>query len=76
MKLPRRQFLRLAATTAVLPALPRIARAQTYPARQVTMIVPFAAGGPTDAIARIMAAHMKEELRQPIIIDNIASFDF
>jgi hypothetical protein len=51
MKLPRRQFLHLAAGAAVLPAVSRIARAQTYPARTVTMIVPFAAGGGTDVAA-------------------------
>ena len=59
MKLPRRNFLRLAAGAAALPALSRIARAQTYPVRPITMIVPFAAGGPNDGIARIMAERMR-----------------
>jgi tripartite-type tricarboxylate transporter receptor subunit TctC len=71
MKLPRRNFLRLAAGAAALPAVSRIARAQTYPARPITMIVPFAAGGPNDGIARIMAERMRVQLGQPITIENI-----
>src|SRR4029453_13967963 len=71
MKLPRRNFLRLAAGAAALPALSRIARAQTYPARPITMIVPFAAGGPNDGIARIMAERMRVFLGQPVPIENI-----
>jgi tripartite-type tricarboxylate transporter receptor subunit TctC len=55
MQLRRRQFLHLAAGAVVLPAVSRIARAQTYPARAITMVVPFAAGGATDAVGRIMA---------------------
>ena len=50
--LGRRQFLHLAAGAAALPALSRIARAQAYPARPVTLIAPFPAGGPVDTIAR------------------------
>ena len=72
MKLPRRrQFLHLAAGAAALPALPRIVRAQTYPARPITMNVPFAAGGPNDGIARIMAERMRVLLGQPVMIQNI-----
>jgi tripartite-type tricarboxylate transporter receptor subunit TctC len=71
MKLPRRQFLRLGAGAAASPTCWRIARAQSYPSRPVTMIVPFLAGGATDAIARIMAERMREPLGQPIIIENI-----
>jgi tripartite-type tricarboxylate transporter receptor subunit TctC len=48
MKLPRRRFLHLAAGTAVLPAVSRIAWAQAYPARPVTLVVPIAAGGGPD----------------------------
>jgi tripartite-type tricarboxylate transporter receptor subunit TctC len=56
MKLPhRRQFLHLAAGAAALPAVSRIARAQAYPSRTMTLIVPFAAGGSTDVTARIIA---------------------
>ena len=62
MKLLRRQFLHLTALAAALAALPWIARAQTYPTRPITMIVPFAAGGPADAVARIMAERMRQSL--------------
>jgi putative tricarboxylic transport membrane protein len=64
MKLPRRRFLHLAAGAAALTALPGKARAQQYPARPITMVVPFAAGGPTDTLARLLATHMKESLGQ------------
>jgi tripartite-type tricarboxylate transporter receptor subunit TctC len=50
MKFPRRQFLRLAASAAALPAASRIATAQTYPSRPITMIVPYPAGGPVDEL--------------------------
>ena len=72
MKLPhRRQFLHLAAGAAALPALPRIARAQAYPSRPITMVVPFPAGGPTDTIGRIVAEGMRASLGQPVVIDNV-----
>ena len=56
MKLPRRQFLQLAAGSAALPGVSQIVRAQAYPTRPMTMVVPYSAGGPTDTIARIMGA--------------------
>jgi tripartite-type tricarboxylate transporter receptor subunit TctC len=71
MKLPRRRFLHLAAGAATLPAAHRTAWAQAYPSRPITMIVPFAAGGPTDTIARIMAEGMRASLGQPIIVENV-----
>ena len=48
-----------------------LAHAQDYPTRNITMIVPFAAGGPTDVIARIVTGHMQQTLGQPIIIENV-----
>src|SRR6478752_4415570 len=71
MKLPRRQFLHLAAAAAALPAASRIARAQAYPARPITLVVPFAAGGPVDTLARIVAERMRPSLGQPIVIENV-----
>jgi tripartite-type tricarboxylate transporter receptor subunit TctC len=70
MKLPRRQFLHLAAGAAALPALSRIAWAQTYPSRPVRIIVGFAAGGGSDITARLMGQWLSERLGQPFIIDN------
>jgi tripartite-type tricarboxylate transporter receptor subunit TctC len=72
MKFPRRYFLHLAVGAAALPAVSRIARAQTYPSRSITMIVPFAAGGATDVSARIVSEHMSRTLGQQIVIENIA----
>jgi tripartite-type tricarboxylate transporter receptor subunit TctC len=72
MKLPRRQVLQLAASAAALPVVSRIARAQTYPSRPLTMIVPYPAGGPTDTIARLLGERMRASLGQPIIIENVA----
>jgi tripartite-type tricarboxylate transporter receptor subunit TctC len=70
VKLPRRRFLHLAAGAAVLPAVSRIARAETYPGRPVHILVGFAAGGPTDLFARLIAQSLSERLGQPIIVDN------
>jgi tripartite-type tricarboxylate transporter receptor subunit TctC len=72
MKLPRRRFLHLAAGAVALPAMPRIARAQTYPTRPITMIVPFPAGGAADLIGRLVAEHMRGSLGQPVIVENMA----
>src|SRR5262245_57859588 len=72
MKLPRRQFLRLTAGAAALPTVPRIAKAQSYPTRPITIVVPFVAGGATDVIARLIAERMRASLRQPVIVENIA----
>ena len=71
MKLPRRRFLHLAAGAAALPVASRLARAQSYPSRQITMIVPFAAGGPADTVARILAERMRTSLGQTIVIENV-----
>jgi tripartite-type tricarboxylate transporter receptor subunit TctC len=71
MKFPRRQFLRLTAGAAALPGMSRIARAQAYPTKPITMLVPFAAGGGTDLVGRIMAERVRESLGQPVIIENV-----
>jgi tripartite-type tricarboxylate transporter receptor subunit TctC len=77
MKLGRREFLHLAAGAAALAALSPIdgARAQSYPIRPITMIVPAAAGSSTDTIGRIIAERMRRSLAQPIIIENAGGAD-
>jgi tripartite-type tricarboxylate transporter receptor subunit TctC len=70
MKFPRRRFLHLAANAVVLAAASGIARAQSYPSRPVTIVVPFPAGGPTDALARILAERMRGALGQSVIVEN------
>ena len=70
MKLSRRHFLHLAASGAVLPAIPRIARAQTYPTRPVRIIVGFPAGGIADVFARLMGQWLSERLGQPFVVEN------
>jgi tripartite-type tricarboxylate transporter receptor subunit TctC len=70
MKLPRRTFLYLAAGTATVPAVSRVAWAQVYPTRPVRIIVPFPAGQATDTIARLIGQSLSERLGQPFIIEN------
>jgi len=70
MKLSRRRFLHLAAGAAALPGASRIAWAQTYPARSVRIVVPFAAGGSTDITARLIGQWLSERLGQQFIIEN------
>jgi tripartite-type tricarboxylate transporter receptor subunit TctC len=70
MKLPRRQFLRLAAGAAALPAVSHIARAQTYPTRPVRMIVGVAAGGGTDVVGRLISQWLSERLNQQFVVEN------
>jgi tripartite-type tricarboxylate transporter receptor subunit TctC len=71
MKLPRRNFLQLAASAAALPAVSRIARAQTYPSRPITIVAPFPAGGATDIVSRTLAEGMKAPLGQTILVENV-----
>jgi tripartite-type tricarboxylate transporter receptor subunit TctC len=70
MKLPRRNFLHLAAGAAALPAISCVAWAQAYPARPVRIIVGFPAGGQIDIIARLMGQWLSERLGQQFFVDN------
>jgi hypothetical protein len=82
MKLPRRNFLHLAAGAAALPAVTRTAWAQAYPSRPVRIIVGFAPAGGTDIMARLIGERLSERLGQQFVIENrpgaasnVASFD-
>jgi tripartite-type tricarboxylate transporter receptor subunit TctC len=70
MKLPRREFLHLAAGTAVLPALPRMAQADTYPSRPVRMFVGSTPGAAPDVVARLFSQWLSERLGQPFVVEN------
>jgi tripartite-type tricarboxylate transporter receptor subunit TctC len=70
MKFQRRQFLRLAAGAAALPAASQIANAQTYPTRPVRLVVAIAAGGSQDTVGRLMAQWLTERLNQQFVIEN------
>jgi tripartite-type tricarboxylate transporter receptor subunit TctC len=70
MKLPRRQFLHLAAGAAALPAVSRIARAQTYPTRPVRIVVGFPPGGSNDILARLIGQWLSDRFGQPFVIEN------
>ena len=70
VKLPRRQFLHLAAGAAALPAVSRIASAQSYPSRPVRMIVPFGPAGTTDIVARLIGQWLSEHLGQQFVVEN------
>jgi len=71
MGFARRQLLHLVAGSAALPVVSRVAWPQAYPARPITMVVPFAPGGAADVIARNVAQRMKVPLGQPVIIENV-----
>jgi tripartite-type tricarboxylate transporter receptor subunit TctC len=70
LMLCRRQFFRLAAGAAALPALANVARAQTYPSRPVRVVVGFAAGSTTDILARLMSQWLSVRLGQQFIVEN------
>ena len=70
MKLPRRGFLHISAAAIALPAAARLARAETYPARPVHIMVGFAAGGPNDISARLIGQWLSERLGQQFVVEN------
>src|SRR5262245_9129508 len=70
VKLPRRQFLHLAAGAAVLPVASHVARAQAYPTRPVRIVVGFAAGGTQDIVGRLLAQWLSERFGQQFVIEN------
>jgi tripartite-type tricarboxylate transporter receptor subunit TctC len=70
IKLPRRNFLHLAAGAVALPAASRIARAQTYPNRPVRIIAPTAPGGAPDILARLIGPWLSERLGQQFVVEN------
>jgi tripartite-type tricarboxylate transporter receptor subunit TctC len=70
MRVPRRQFLHLAAGAAALPTVSRIARAETYPTRPVRLIEGFGAGGAADIVARLIGQRLSERLGQQFVIEN------
>jgi tripartite-type tricarboxylate transporter receptor subunit TctC len=72
MKIPRRRFLHLAASSAALPIASCIAWAQAYPTRPVHFIVAFAPGGANDIVARLIGQSLSERIGQPFIIENRA----
>jgi tripartite-type tricarboxylate transporter receptor subunit TctC len=75
VKLHRRKVLHLAAGTVALPVISRLASAQAYPSRPITMIVPIAAGSSSDVVGRLVAERMGTVLGQPIVIENVAGAD-
>jgi tripartite-type tricarboxylate transporter receptor subunit TctC len=70
MKIQRRRLLQLCGGVIASPAISRIARAQTFPSRPITIVVGYAAGGPADTIARILAERTKAMLGQPVLVEN------
>src|SRR4029079_13056567 len=70
MKLPRRQFLRVAAGAAALPTVSTIAGAQTFPSRPVRLVVAFVPGGATDTLARQISNDLKEALGEAVVVEN------
>ena len=73
MKLPRRRdFPHLAVGAATLPASSTVALAQNYPTRPITVVVPFAAGGPVDTLARMLTGRMRQFLGQPVVVEDVA----
>jgi len=70
MKTQRRRFLQFAVAAAALPALARVAGAQTYPSRPVRLIIGYPPGGPSDMLARLIGQWLTERVGQPVIVEN------
>jgi tripartite-type tricarboxylate transporter receptor subunit TctC len=70
MKLPRRQFMHLAAGAVALSVVPSMAQAQVYPSRPVRILVGFPAGGTTDIVGRLFAQWLSERLGQQFVVEN------
>jgi tripartite-type tricarboxylate transporter receptor subunit TctC len=75
MKTSRRTFVQLGGAAISVTAISMGAKGQAYPSRPITVIVPFAAGGSGDLVARIVAEPMRSALRQPVIIENVGGAD-
>jgi tripartite-type tricarboxylate transporter receptor subunit TctC len=71
MNIERRQFLQLATLAAGLSAIPHVVNAQSYPDRPVRMVVPYAPGGPTDIVTRLIAQKLSERLNTQFFVENI-----
>jgi len=71
MKIPRRHFLQLVAGLTALPALSRMANAQAFPSRPITLVVPYPAGGPVDLVARILAEPLRLALGKAVTVENV-----
>ena len=71
MPLPRRRFLHIAAGAAALPVMSRFAWAQAYPARPITIVVPFPPGGPTDLLGRMVGERLRQSYGQTVVIENV-----
>src|ERR1700681_1886253 len=72
MTLPRRKFLHLAASATVAPALPHIARAETYPSRPVHLIIGYLPGGSADMTARLFGQWLSDRLGQQVVVESRA----
>src|SRR5262245_17985232 len=71
MTIERRRFLRLSTAAAAIAAMPRIASAQAYPGHPVRLVVPFAAGGPTDIVTRLIANKLSDRTGKQFFVENI-----
>jgi tripartite-type tricarboxylate transporter receptor subunit TctC len=71
MTIARRHFLQLTAGAAALPALSQVAAADTFPSRPITIVCPFAAGGATDVMSRVLADPMSKALGQTVIVEDL-----